>query len=857
MATSKQNTPGLPNLKPDDLKDPNLSVVNTNFKTIWGKLISLSGGAGNINLQAPVIAADVQIPSQTTPPTNPNTVLTLGSAQQLFTPQNVRNTVIPNSFPSSNLGSGIGAGGGGGGGFGNFQAVDESNTPLPGSIVEPSNVKMSESLSVNDFGASSTASASSNTTAILAAIAAAQSLGKSVRFPESTYAVTKFNVIPYSTNPLAQGLRLWSDCNNEDSLGPGTTLVCDGTGTSWLKACINVVPPNSGNTGPVLTQPVEGMQIEGIYIAQAPGITTATLDGFWLAVNFNFEVRDCGVIQPPAGAFWKEGILTWQCGFEGKIKNFTADTCHIGICLNGGTLDPLTSYTSLLSVENPGVKNCSTAGISAAFSEFCTIRDGSYLNNAVGFFCNGKENTLYGGYFNGNTADIDMVTAVAPWGPTTTPDQQHFFSCSFGGIVNVKGSFGSALCACNFDSGSSLVIDSGSAATALLQHNSLPSTFTDAGGATYMGSCQVSTVSPVGFPGIQSQLYYHSSASTLYICTVSSDSSATWVAIAGGGGAVTSLNTLTGALTIVGDGLGSNSIGIYTTQVGSAIWIVDEFNTLVPFTLSFYNAQFTDGNIVSRHAGASALNLPQSSLVPGKVYVLINQNTSAGTCTINPFAGDTIGGSATLVLAVGEAVFFQSDSTGNWIILSRYPSSGGGGVTSLAAGTGISVSASTGAVTVSNTGVVSINGLAGTPSVTSTGGGLTVGVVGSSIQLALPGAWTSSVPSLALTGATLSGTATLDSAAFTEIGKSITYRAKFTFTVATGGSAVSVDIDLPLTAFTADQSFACLLNDNTSAVGVSVYGAILKTTSIVSIGVPSLTSGHTYSAWVTGTYQGT
>lgn len=572
-----------------------------------------------------------------------------------------------------------------------FQPVNASGTRLLGGFPQPANIKVSESLSINDFGASTTASADINTAAILAAIAAAQAQGKSVCFPEASYLVHKFNVMPFGSG---QGLRLWSDCNSPSSFGPGTILLCDGGGTGWLKACINVAPPNSGNTGPILTQPVYGMQIEGLYVGYPSG--SPSISGHWLVTNFNFEVKNCGVVAPASGQ-WVSGIVTWQCGLNGRIINYTANTCSAGIALNGNSGDPLTAFSADIYVENPGVQNCTSSGIAGVYAENCRIVGGYYINCAVGFFGNGPTNIVEGGFFSGNTKDVDMLTAAAPWGPTVTPNYQQFFKNNFTSSVNIKGSLSSILCANTFGTGSSLTIDSGCTATALLQHNSVPATFTDAGALTYLGSVGISTASPVGGLGIQGQFVYDTTSSTLYICTVSSDTSATWTAIAGGGGG------------------------------GSTLNLSFRTSTSTPITITH-----TDFMVVSLlAAGTGVFDLPKASTVPGQLFSCSNQNPGNGLMAVTPFSGDTIQGSAS---AVNVSKFgndiFQSDGVSNWTLVTFsvvvLPGTGIGvsitgnnvtisnsGVLSLAAGTGINVSASVGAITVTNIGVTSLAAGAG------------------------------------------------------------------------------------------------------------------------------------------------
>lgn len=95
MAT---NTPALPQINQQDLKDANLDKINRNFRTIWTKVVAIFGGAGAVTISAPLIAPDVQIPSQTSIPDNDASVLTKGAALQLFSPANLRQAFLSGAF---------------------------------------------------------------------------------------------------------------------------------------------------------------------------------------------------------------------------------------------------------------------------------------------------------------------------------------------------------------------------------------------------------------------------------------------------------------------------------------------------------------------------------------------------------------------------------------------------------------------------------------------------------------------------------------------------------------------------------------------------------------------------------------
>ena len=103
MATSNPNSiSSLPEIRQSDLKDPTLGLLNNVLRNfIWNRIVSLSGGAGAIKLQDVVVAPAIQIPSQTVPPTDPNTVITLGTALSLFSPGNTRQAILSGAFQTN------------------------------------------------------------------------------------------------------------------------------------------------------------------------------------------------------------------------------------------------------------------------------------------------------------------------------------------------------------------------------------------------------------------------------------------------------------------------------------------------------------------------------------------------------------------------------------------------------------------------------------------------------------------------------------------------------------------------------------------------------------------------------------
>lgn len=148
-----------------------------------------------------------------------------------------------------------------------------------------------------------------------------------------------------------------------------------------------------------------------------------------------------------------------------------------------------------------------------------------------------------------------------------------------------------------------------------------------------------------------------------------------------------SVNGVPGAVTITA---GENT---EVTTAGATI-TVDALSATKTTAANPYTALSTDVTIVTSAAGASVLDLPHASTVPGKLYIIRNENSGSGAVTVTPFAGDTVDGAATLVVANLQGVILQSDGVSNWIqVLASAAGSlsipvtvpdGGTGVTTLA-----------------------------------------------------------------------------------------------------------------------------------------------------------------------------
>lgn len=603
--------------------------------------------------------------------------------------------------------------------------VHQPTTIYAGDYVRPDARKASESLSVEDFGASTIASATQNTTAILAACAAAQLQGKSVRFPSASYAVNKFNLMPYLS---AQGLRLWSDCNTA-GLGAQTILACTGSGASWLKGCLNVAPPNSGNTAVVLNNPVYGVQLEGLAVSFPSG-SAAGLYGFWLVTNFAFEVKNCAVIAPAGGSSWAAGISLWQCGLNGKVRNFSATKCSVGISLNGPTGSGINAWTASILVENPQLTS-NTVGLATPYAQYCQIRGGYYISNGTGFVGNGNNIYLGDGYFSGNTVDVDMVNGTDTWtvGVSTTtvtqkPYAQVFQNNYWSTNVNLRSANNSVVAMNYFGAAGTFTVDASCTQVAMFQHNSAPVNFTDSGVATYFSSVVVSAGTPVGVAaGISGQEYFDKTANLFYVCATSGLSGvAVWKLIGGGASGVTSLNSLTGVITGLPGAFRYTSAGTSTLTSGDM--------TVAPNAAS--------GTATVRLAAVSSFS-------KGAIISIADYVGSNGVVKVEAFAGDTIQGLGTITLSTLGNDILQADGTNTWILIgySVVPFAGAGmsvgivgnavtytntgQVTPITAGSGIAISTTAGTATLTYTGAVAagtgiaISSSGGTSTVTNTG----------------------------------------------------------------------------------------------------------------------------------------
>jgi len=104
MANTPNPAAGAPVFSPEDLKDPTLFKVNSNFTLLWGKIATLyqSGSTANLGatIQAPVIQATGQ---STPPPAGSNVLLTRASADALYGPKTQRTALVNATYEGNSV----------------------------------------------------------------------------------------------------------------------------------------------------------------------------------------------------------------------------------------------------------------------------------------------------------------------------------------------------------------------------------------------------------------------------------------------------------------------------------------------------------------------------------------------------------------------------------------------------------------------------------------------------------------------------------------------------------------------------------------------------------------------------------
>ena len=98
-------------LKLTDLSDPTLFQLNKRIKVVWDNISALYGPGGSANLGANITAPMMFVTGESQPPTDPNAVLTLGAANQLYSPANLRNALLFGAYPPTGTSNPIPSGG--------------------------------------------------------------------------------------------------------------------------------------------------------------------------------------------------------------------------------------------------------------------------------------------------------------------------------------------------------------------------------------------------------------------------------------------------------------------------------------------------------------------------------------------------------------------------------------------------------------------------------------------------------------------------------------------------------------------------------------------------------------------------
>lgn len=511
-----------------------------------------------------------------------------------------------------------------------YQPIDPFGTRLSGSYARDPSYK--DFVNVYDFGALSTASAAINTTAITNAIAAAATLGLPVVFPEAAYTINKLNVYTASsTKPVVLISRAYNAGHY------GTELTCTGSGTSWLLAAVNAVIPNGSNTAANFSgSAIPGLYFKGLYIKQVHG-TGNGISGFWLANQTRFVVEDCGVVAPTGGDQFRCGIETWACTVS-DIVRFTADVCSVGIALNGAVADTtLGGVSKYINVIDPLCHGCLNAGISFQFTNWSNVYGGFMSTNAVGVYGNGVGNNVHGLSFTGNTVDVDMLTATAPYGGSVAPNFSYFEACEFTGPVRFKDVDSGVIAFNKFDTGATLSIDSNCTLTRIDQHNSFPATFTDAGANTYGNSYVQAAGAPTGSIGVKGQIYRNTTTGDLWMCTTGGAAgTAVWTIFPGSavssvtasGSGITASPT-TGAVIVANTGVTSNvaGAGISVSGATGAVTVAQSWGTWTGYTPTVA----TGGAGTSTGSNKTAAYLLAGKLVYVRMYASVAQTVADTT----------------------------------------------------------------------------------------------------------------------------------------------------------------------------------------------------------------------------------
>jgi hypothetical protein len=262
-------------------------------------------------------------------------------------------------------------------GAGAIDASQVSYTPAgTGAVTTNVQAKLRQSVSVNDFGASSTATSAQNKTAIQAAI---NSGAKRIYFPDASYSVdpgltVNANGLSLYGNSAIGGTALNFAAGASDALAVGTTTNVSGFSIRDIELNGNSTTPGTQNTNGLVLGNVSpsyyaiSVDISNCYIHNflATGAAAIRLNySFWINVKENTNFAYCYYcVYVPAG-----GIVT-TASFTENTKFEQARIGFFNECATGGNIDQITfnncsfEYNALTAIYSTApqakydIKNC-------------------------------------------------------------------------------------------------------------------------------------------------------------------------------------------------------------------------------------------------------------------------------------------------------------------------------------------------------------------------------------------------------------------------------------------------------------------------------------------------------------------
>ena len=257
--------------------------------------------------------------------------------------------------------------------------IDSSNItydpPFTGGAATNVEVKLSQTVSVNDFGAGSAKTSAQNKTAIQAAI---NSGAKRIYFPDASYSVdpgltVNANGLYLYGNSSIGGTALNFAAGASDALAVGTTSNVSGFSIRDIELNGNSATPGTQNTNGIVLGNVSpsyyaiGVDIANCYIHNflATGASAIKLNySFWINVKENTTLAYCYYcVSVPAGGIVTTASFTENTKFEqarigffnecstGGVDQFTFDNCSF-------EYNNLTAIYSTAPKAKYDIKNC-------------------------------------------------------------------------------------------------------------------------------------------------------------------------------------------------------------------------------------------------------------------------------------------------------------------------------------------------------------------------------------------------------------------------------------------------------------------------------------------------------------------